>query len=527
MTTPHAPMTMDLDVSRYTTPELLDLLELPEPFSHQDIEIHCSQKIEQYKTSHPELAKFFFLVQQRLRQEQLDEEESEESENTEDSDTENSVQSEEESEDEEHGHGQEMQHIPHSIEGMQTMQEDQDNAQESQESEESEDEEQDTQNSQHATLNSMNTQNTSVTMAQASTIHPSMASTTMAGLYPLHQRYASYANDPQSLKSNIQSTLPTEYAPGMLNPLFRKTFKRMIVIDSRFRDNYFQSNVNDFYVSFPEPIKHVVKTTVTNVDIINAHYTLSAVEGTNYMKIKLKRTDFSDIDIPITLEPGNMFSEDLSAKINEQIKLYFAYLKKNVNTLFPDDTATATLVTNHIVKCEVSTFSGRTLFTVDKLQTGINSTYTDMSFHEMQLDFTNPRGEDMPPFLSLGWILGFRNRIYKGATVYKSESIFNAVGRQAVYLGVDDFQNHQNDRISLLHQDSFFSKNLLARIPLREGKFSITFNDQSDKVERTREYYGPVDIQRLHIQLFDEYGMLFDNNNMDYSLVLEFDVLYQ
>ena len=36
------------------------------------------------------------------------------------------------------------------------------------------------------------------------------------------------------------------------------------------------------------------------------------------------------------------------------------------------------------------------------------------------------------------------------------------------------------------------------------------------------KYFGPVDIQRLTIQILDEYGRVLDLNNMDWSFVLSF-----
>jgi len=446
-------MYMDYDISAYTNEELLDLLELPEEYSPQDVEERCSQNIEKYKSSHPELSKFFLQIRERLM-DSLSESESES--DSSESDTEDSAKA------------QMIQH------------------------------------------------------AQATTT----TETNLVGEYPLYERHAFYANNPHQFKTNIQQTNPTQIVPGTMNPFYKKSYKKMIVIDSKYRENYFDKNSNDFYISFPEPVKNIINMTVTNVDIINTHYTVSATEGTNYMHMTLipKNDAFDSYEIPIELEPGNMFSEDMSQKINEQIRIFFANKDKNTTQLFPDDTAFNAITRDQIVKCEVSTLSGRSIFTVNS---DISGSSADNEFKEMQLDFTNPVNEELPPFFSLGWTLGFRNRYYTGARTYKSESIFNAAGRQVVYLAIDDFQNHRNERICLLHQDGFFSKNLIARVPLRDGKFTITFNDLSDRVERTREYYGPVDLQRFHVQLFDEYGELFDNNNMDFNFVVELEVLYQ
>ena len=48
----------------------------------------------------------------------------------------------------------------------------------------------------------------------------------------------------------------------------------------------------------------------------------------------------------------------------------------------------------------------------------------------------------------------------------------------------------------------------------------------SNQLNRTREYFGPVDIERLQISLIDEYGRKLDLNNMDWSMTLVFEHLY-
>ena len=41
-----------------------------------------------------------------------------------------------------------------------------------------------------------------------------------------------------------------------------------------------------------------------------------------------------------------------------------------------------------------------------------------------------------------------------------------------------------------------------------------------------RQYFGPVDIRKVHIQLVDEFGRVLDMHNMDYSFCLTFETIY-
>jgi hypothetical protein len=349
--------------------------------------------------------------------------------------------------------------------------------------------------------------------------------------YPTYGSYGAKNTNNINSSNNTTQVFPDTTAPGTLNPLFKKKYKKVVVIDSKYRDNYFKTSVNNFHITFPNAISNVLKMMVTNVDIINAHYTINPRDGTNEMNIKILDSSGNlTWDIPIDIEPGNYRADDLATEINSQIQLFLGNNEQNIDTLFPSDIKdnSSNEIKNHILKCKISPISQRTIFTLAPQQ---NHNIVDASYAELQLDFKNPiqrrTGQEIPPFFTLGWILGFRESVYSGAKAYKSESLFNATGRQSIFVSVDDFNRNASDNISIYHKDNFFSKNILARVPLRDGKFSINFNDMSDDANRTREYYGPVNINKLHIQLLDLYGMPFDNNDMDYTLVLEFDCMYQ
>ena len=69
--------------------------------------------------------------------------------------------------------------------------------------------------------------------------------------------------------------------------------------------------------------------------------------------------------------------------------------------------------------------------------------------------------------------------------------------------------------------------NIIARIPMREGKGVVLFDDCTDKITKKRHYFGPVNINKLHIKVIDEFGMPIDLLCADYSLALEFQILYE
>jgi hypothetical protein len=71
------------------------------------------------------------------------------------------------------------------------------------------------------------------------------------------------------------------------------------------------------------------------------------------------------------------------------------------------------------------------------------------------------------------------------------------------------------------------NKNILARITVQTtAPFSILAQNNLNLVSTSREYFGPVNIQHMNIQLLDEYGRVIDLNNMDFSFCLTLTTAY-
>ena len=71
--------------------------------------------------------------------------------------------------------------------------------------------------------------------------------------------------------------------------------------------------------------------------------------------------------------------------------------------------------------------------------------------------------------------------------------------------------------MNLIYQDNNLSKYLNEKL----------FIFHETETFRKRNYFGPVTIKRMHIQLIDEYGQKIDLNGGDFSFNLEFEVLYE
>ena len=173
--------------------------------------------------------------------------------------------------------------------------------------------------------------------------------------------------------------------------------------------------------------------------------------------------------------------------------------------------------------------------------------WIDLPFTHVQ-DIYNERSTQPLP-LNFGWILGFRHPLYTSynkltkspvdwnkstnkdlmkypGCSYVSEGFFECHGPRYLFLVVDDFNNNVNTNMFSAFNSSILSKNILARISIKGTVFSILSDDSKHITSTVREYFGPVNIEKLRIQLLDEYGRILEMNNMDFSMALNIKSVY-
>jgi len=130
--------------------------------------------------------------------------------------------------------------------------------------------------------------------------------------------------------------------------------------------------------------------------------------------------------------------------------------------------------------------------------------------------------------LKLGWMLGFRQGIYTNNPTYISESIVDISGPKYIYIAIDDYNNNVNNGFYSAFNSSILNKNIIGRIQLPYFSFfNTSFQNSISLNASKREYFGPVSIQKMQVQLLDEYGRVLDMNNTDYSFLLTFDISYE
>jgi hypothetical protein len=275
-------------------------------------------------------------------------------------------------------------------------------------------------------------------------------------------------------------------------------------IDTRFRDdydNYSQTNTGGLIPSYiftlPESINDVKNISVCNIEIPISFFNISAALGNNSMKVG---------NALIVIPDGFYNSTTFKAALNTQLtgsSLTFD-ISLNGHTLFNNTSGSS-------ITIQFSIKPSNTCLTVTN-----KSGTTSADFDKYNIKS------------KLGWLLGFRNISYTipGNSTLNSESLLDLSTPRYIYLIIDEFINsNPNSFISPL-PTSIINKNIIAKISMDYyhypfGNIIVGNFTNGYLISDVRSYSGKVNIQKLKIQLVNEYGNPIHLNGLDFSFCLE------
>ena len=124
----------------------------------------------------------------------------------------------------------------------------------------------------------------------------------------------------KSNPDNIGYTKSLEYANGKLNPLLQQTIKRIISIDSQYRDDK-RTLSTEFTFNLSDPLKDVVSLKLYSVQIPYTWYTINNNFGSNFFVLKgdVPGINNGNHDYQIDIAAGNYSPQGLTDTINESI----------------------------------------------------------------------------------------------------------------------------------------------------------------------------------------------------------------
>jgi hypothetical protein len=297
------------------------------------------------------------------------------------------------------------------------------------------------------------------------------------------------------------SSYPSEFFPGVINPIKKRTIRKNLNIDTKFRENYYTTSASNFNFGLPINIDNVLQMQLASIELPTTYYVISKQYGNNFFSITVD----ASAPIVINIPDGNYTQLTIMDAINNQLTL-----EGITNVVFTINLTNGT------------TGSGQTLVGFSDSPSPPH-TKLELNF---QADRFGISDRNTPLPLKFGWILGFRNGIYTGNLNYVSEGLVDTTGPKYLFLVVDDYNNSVNSNFYSAFNSSILNKNILARISLQANTFNILEQNNLSLITTPREYFGPVNIHTMNIQLLDEYGRIVDLNNMDFSFCLNLTIVY-
>ena len=297
-----------------------------------------------------------------------------------------------------------------------------------------------------------------------------------------------------------------EFFEGNLNPLDKRIINRSLSIDTKFRNNYDNTKSTDFYVQLPSKINKVVEMQIANIELPMVFYNISGSYGNNFLYL------------------------EICVRENEEL------IKKSTIILLEDGVYNATSLIeriNSLLKEKTDEFSKIELsIDIDEKGNGTGKTIietNDDKIVQIVLNFENNL-QNLPDQVDIrtkiGWNLGFTKKYYKNRKRYVSDKVIDMKTIKYIYLAIDDFQKSVNNLFLEGFENRTINENIIAKIILNSDDFTLFVEKSLNMITEKRNYFGPVDLQRLHITMYDDNGRIINLNNSDYSFVLNLKVLY-
>ena len=316
----------------------------------------------------------------------------------------------------------------------------------------------------------------------------------------------------------VVDTFPSKIKAGIVNPLKRKNVFKILNINTRFRKDYDKTISTNFIFSLPYTVKKVLSLKLVDFEFCNSVYNFSKKLNNNTFTIYIKN------------KPTQIINIIDGAYTAQQLEIYLNYI----------------LLNDIQVKYDIINgkfyFYGNPHFSIDftPIQTHCGKTY---------------HGEISENQLTAGWTMGYKKIKYIWEPkisdlgkkisndmvdetilpsspnkplkyVFVPEAPFDCKGTRYFLVSINDYnRNHGSTIISPFKEDMLADNNIVAKIPYKGIPFSFNIKNSCCRYIK-REYFGPVNLNRFEIKIYDEYGRIVDINNIDYSLSFELEILY-
>ena len=354
-------------------------------------------------------------------------------------------------------------------------------------------------------------------------------------------------------KTPVNYTYDYKFPIGDVNPVERRLITKTICFNTLFRPNYINTQSCDIKWSLPYKIDNVISMRLTDIQLPIQNFMISSAKKNNIFNVELfnmvSYTNSSNIVLPngnyntsndVIIPDGNYTISLMMDVLNN----LFSALKNGLEYLYVD----INNITSHLI-IRAKDENDPVILSIFPFNS-LNPNYSPNFYYNLNFNFIVNSSYNIDKKLNLGFLLGFSQSTYNvnetNQYVFNSGSLdsltstviiyyayceaeitYGSIIADYFYVYVDDYNNnYYNTIMALTSSNSYFENNILAKININGNFNQILFGNGSDLILKNREYFGPVNIEKLHIMLLDMYGKPYNLSNNNYSFALEFTILY-
>lgn len=340
---------------------------------------------------------------------------------------------------------------------------------------------------------------------------------------------------------------------GIMNPLLKNTILRGVNIDSRYRDDYYNTISTNLSITLPFTLDNVISYRLVSISLPITYYNISQRYGNNVIRIETytnsptSYTLINTFDLILqdgiynTLQTSTNSGTSIITEINNIL---------NSNSNSPNIALPVLGYDNPKLLYTINRINGKSIFSQDVTATTpyffkiITNVGLNITTQQVTIDYDINRGI----ITRMGWALGFRVAVVSSSnwngdetSVPSLPTIYGAITSSSIcftkypiygFLAIDDFNNNVVDYYRSVFADSISIPNIISKIDLTRLLESATAfgasqgQSTSNSINTERKFFGPVNIQKLKITIYDDLGYILDLNGMDWAVELAFECVY-
>ena len=326
------------------------------------------------------------------------------------------------------------------------------------------------------------------------------------------------------------------------------------------------SLTTDFTVNLNEPYNNVVGIKLAGAELMNGYYTFSEYLKTNQFSITIFLIDATtpngrsdERTFPFSFVEGTYTASQISQLVSSTINSAIGDMQNGWLPLLPapptgpvGGTGGYGMGIPGLIWLQYSSNKGKFYFKKNPITGGTtfngvagNTAYPNIADINgvnrpwgFDLDFRVPSEPNRDIEMNFGWLCGYQKPIYyyeKDYTTnvnmvllegFNPEAILDFTGTKFFLLEITDYNKNYSEVFKYnTYKRNINYKDILAKIPNTASTTNIIFEDSSDRIFKTRKYFGPVRISKLRIRLLDDFGRVVDLNGGDLIITLEIETL--